>query len=723
MAFSARPLHLHELAEVLSIRVGTPRKDDLLSPTDVLVICSSLITLDADGTLRFSHFSVKEYLLSSRILDTSVARFGFCESRALRCIVECSLAYLTRFSRPRSLDAVQTAYKALIRSPYTLKELLANESFCQLSISASSDLKPSAKYFRADVTKAALARIAMMYEAKLLEYSATHWITHIQKITSPDLHDMTDHIIEFLSCDAAYSNWVLALELTTSVEDRAIHLHGIPSSVPSSLTLALLLGLTEVACSLIMRKPISRLTMATGLDELGTLRCYLNQAPKPTALTSTDRKIVRRLASSCSWNDHAVQHLPHINIVNLMEVLLLTDSVDILRFFAETSDYLNIPEDLVSVLPYAFEIGSDSAISSLLCSQRVVEVLSTTGADIHFIKNWVRIRAATEKPLFMIALEARQPTAFKSFLQYYDKQNDLLRDTLKMAIECSDEGTVAMLLDAGIDPWDRRANLNWNPLETAVKFESLPILQSLMCVKDRCTNFADSDYVGALLYAIKHCEQEFIKLLLAAKAPKLSTEIDPSLEHINIPNKNLLRSALKQRRLDGLFGVDDVQQLLEQYSMLPSSTKSVDTSLSYRRRQGHGISRIDRAPRLLAQGHQLTARRSYYQTAPYYSILPFDSLEPGLNRLCNSGELNVPGSREQIITAGQDHKDDPAASSRSSCQTFSDDATSYNTRETGLSFLTELDRSGIDIGFGSTQETDLEVPDSKASNYLQDPDR
>ena len=665
---------------------------------------------------------MKEYLLSSRILDTSVARFGFCESQALRCIVECSLAYLTRFNQPRSLDAIQTAYKALIRSPYTLKELLADEAACQSSISASSVLKPSAKYFRADATKAALARVAMMYKAKLLDYSATHWVAHIQRVAPSDLHDMTDCIIDFLSCDAAYSNWVSALELTTPVEDRAIHLHGIPTSVPSSLTLALLLGLTEVACSLITRKPIRRLAMATDLDEVNNLRCYLNKAPRSTALTATDRKIVRRLASSCPWGDNAIQRLSHVDVVKLMEVLLLIDSVDILSFFAETSDYLNISGDLVSVLPCAFEIGSDSAINSLLRSQRVVEVLSTTRTDVPFIKKWIRIRAVTEKPLFMIALEARQPAAFKSFLQYYDKQDDLLRDTLKMAIERSDEETVAMLLDAGIDPWDRRDSLNWNPLETAVKFESLSILESLMGVKDRCTNFADSDYGGALLYAIKHCEQEFVKLLVAAKPPKLSTETDPRPEHINIPNKDLLRSALEQRRLDGLFGVDHVQQLLEHYSILPSSAKSIDTSLSHRKRRGHGISRIGRAPRLPVRGQALTSPRSYYQTAANYSAKPFHSQGPLFDRLCNSGELNFLCLGEHTSDAGQDRNNDPIDSSRSSCQTLSDDTTSYHTRDTSLSYLTELDDSGIDAGSRSTHETDLETYDNKAKEYLLNTD-
>ena len=724
MAFSSRPLLLHELAEVLAIRLGSTSKDDLLSPTDVLSICSSLITLDADGTLRFSHFSVKEYLLSSRILDTSVAMFGFCESKALRCIVERSLAYLTRFNKPCSLDAVHSAYKALIRSPYTLRELLANEALRHSSISASSDLKPTAKYYRADVTKTALAKMAMMYEASLLEYSATHWIAHIQNVAPTDLHDMTDSIIEFLSCDAAYSNWVSALELTASVEDRTIQLHGIPTSVPSSLTLALLLGLTEVACSLIMRRPISRLTVATDLGGLDVLRSYLNQAPKPEIMTATDRVIVRRLVLACSCSNHAVQRLPYINIGNLMEVLLLTDSVDILRFFAETSDYLDISEDLVSILPYAFEIASDDAIASLLYSQRVVETLSTIGTDDDFIRNRIRIRSATEKPLFMIGLEARQPAAFKFFLQYYDQQDEMLRDHLKVAIEQDDKDMVVMLLDAGTDPWDRRTSLNWNPLETAMKFESLPILNSLMSVKARTTSFAD-DYEKALLYGIKHCGQEFIKLLLTANIPTPLDETNARSQYVHTPDTAVLRSALEQRRLDGLFGVDDVQRLLVQHSMLPSPADGVDTSLASRRKREHSMSRINRAERLPLQGHDLPALHLYHPTLPDRPVESFHSRGVLLDQLCSPQEVNVVCAGDCTIDAGRDHRNVPTASSRSSYQTLWDDA-SYHTRDTSytsLSYLTDSVGPVNDNKSSSQYDTDTEIFDNSANDYLLDINR
>lgn len=76
-----RPLHVEELAEVLAIDFatgGTP----LLNPgwrwsdhqEAVLSACSSLVTIVEDGDSRivqFSHFSVREFLLSSRLAESS----------------------------------------------------------------------------------------------------------------------------------------------------------------------------------------------------------------------------------------------------------------------------------------------------------------------------------------------------------------------------------------------------------------------------------------------------------------------------------------------------------------------------------------------------------------------------------------------------------------------------------------------------------------------------
>ncbi|KAI1522072.1 hypothetical protein PtrSN002B_012259 [Pyrenophora tritici-repentis] len=81
LAFSARPLSVEEIAEVVAIDVARDpafdRDEVLEDPLEVLDICSSLVTITknkADGRLRpakqivaLAHYSVQEYLVSDRI--------------------------------------------------------------------------------------------------------------------------------------------------------------------------------------------------------------------------------------------------------------------------------------------------------------------------------------------------------------------------------------------------------------------------------------------------------------------------------------------------------------------------------------------------------------------------------------------------------------------------------------------------------------------------------
>ncbi|EDU50673.1 vegetative incompatibility protein HET-E-1 [Pyrenophora tritici-repentis Pt-1C-BFP] len=81
LTFSARPLSVEEIAEVVAIDVARDpafdRDEVLEDPLEVLDICSSLVTItknEADGRLRpaqqiiaLAHYSVQEYLVSDRI--------------------------------------------------------------------------------------------------------------------------------------------------------------------------------------------------------------------------------------------------------------------------------------------------------------------------------------------------------------------------------------------------------------------------------------------------------------------------------------------------------------------------------------------------------------------------------------------------------------------------------------------------------------------------------
>ena len=100
LCFSARPLQLSEIVEVLSIENGDSGgfcpDERLPDPTDIMVICSSLINCDGDGEeacdtrIRLAHFSVKEYLLS----DGCLLRLDFQTPTCHMAIAEGCLHYL-----------------------------------------------------------------------------------------------------------------------------------------------------------------------------------------------------------------------------------------------------------------------------------------------------------------------------------------------------------------------------------------------------------------------------------------------------------------------------------------------------------------------------------------------------------------------------------------------------------------------------------------------------
>ena len=116
LAFSKRPMKIAEIAETVTVDFAS--EDDpvfrstrrYFDPRDVLVRCSSLIS-ESDGvhcwlnpafqclltvkigTIKLSHFSVKEYLISERIEKI----FSISERASHSKIAEVSLAYLLQF--------------------------------------------------------------------------------------------------------------------------------------------------------------------------------------------------------------------------------------------------------------------------------------------------------------------------------------------------------------------------------------------------------------------------------------------------------------------------------------------------------------------------------------------------------------------------------------------------------------------------------------------------
>ncbi|KAL8924377.1 MAG: hypothetical protein Q9172_002724 [Xanthocarpia lactea] len=108
LSFAERPLLLEEVAEAAVTKAdGGPidPEDRLFDPFDVMRICKSLVSLSDDtlticGKLtsgrfvRFAHFSVKEYLLSSRVLDGNAQMFHIDTQSSHQQIGQSSLSIL-----------------------------------------------------------------------------------------------------------------------------------------------------------------------------------------------------------------------------------------------------------------------------------------------------------------------------------------------------------------------------------------------------------------------------------------------------------------------------------------------------------------------------------------------------------------------------------------------------------------------------------------------------
>jgi ankyrin repeat protein len=111
LTFSARPLHIREIAEAIAVGDGRNcayiEEHRLFDARDVLAVCSSLIAVsEATSQVRLAHHSVREYLMSDRLrIKPVVQMFSISESLANKTIAEACLNYLLLFNKNDSLSA------------------------------------------------------------------------------------------------------------------------------------------------------------------------------------------------------------------------------------------------------------------------------------------------------------------------------------------------------------------------------------------------------------------------------------------------------------------------------------------------------------------------------------------------------------------------------------------------------------------------------------------
>ena len=95
LAFSARPLKLVELAEAVVVDLGITTMDAEArwDPLDLLSVIGSLVIYSTDGNITLAHHSIKDYLLSSYIIDRA-PHFSLTEATSNVEIAGICLTYL-----------------------------------------------------------------------------------------------------------------------------------------------------------------------------------------------------------------------------------------------------------------------------------------------------------------------------------------------------------------------------------------------------------------------------------------------------------------------------------------------------------------------------------------------------------------------------------------------------------------------------------------------------
>ncbi|CAD6576467.1 MAG: hypothetical protein ASARMPREDX12_007895 [Alectoria sarmentosa] len=98
LSFAFRPLRLSELCEVLAFSEGDPTVDEsdrLLDAHDLFRWCQGLITFHTGTSkIKLSHSSVRTYLLSDQIKDSSASFFSIHETVAERLLLRKCLTYM-----------------------------------------------------------------------------------------------------------------------------------------------------------------------------------------------------------------------------------------------------------------------------------------------------------------------------------------------------------------------------------------------------------------------------------------------------------------------------------------------------------------------------------------------------------------------------------------------------------------------------------------------------
>ena len=211
---SVRPLRVAELAEVLAVDFGTASRGETSTlNTDwrwedqqeaVLSTCSSLISVadEYDGqVVQFSHFSVKEFLTSSRMADSSsdVSRFHILLEPAHTVLAQACLGVLLRLDE---LVYEHSAKDKFLLARYAAEHWVDHALFENVSSHIREEMEalfdPNKPHFAAwlqvhDIDSRPSTTSVLIYFANLTR-EKSNTATPLYYAALCGFHDLTEHL-------------------------------------------------------------------------------------------------------------------------------------------------------------------------------------------------------------------------------------------------------------------------------------------------------------------------------------------------------------------------------------------------------------------------------------------------------------------------------------------------------------------------------------------------
>jgi ankyrin repeat protein len=245
LTVAVRPLRIAELAEVLAVDFGTASRGETSKlNTDwrwedeqeaVLSTCSSLISVvDEEGiqVVQFSHFSVKEFLMSSRIGGSSadVSAFHILLEPAHTVLAKACLGVLVRLGEVVDEDSVEDSVEDNVEN----------------NVEDSTEF--SSEYSAEDNVKD---------KFPLARYAAKHWVDHAR------FGNVSSHIREgmedLFDADKPYfPAWLQVHNIDTEPLDSSVLYHFVLYDKPNMATplyYAALCGFHDLTEQLIIKHP------------------------------------------------------------------------------------------------------------------------------------------------------------------------------------------------------------------------------------------------------------------------------------------------------------------------------------------------------------------------------------------------------------------------------------------------------------------------------------